>query len=90
MTWKEVQQKIAQLIRDKIIVGYALWDSLRGEPFQIYHASARHSRDLSGSDQSSASATPLWLRGMLPYISHSATRCTTTRGATTKTSACTL
>lgn len=29
--WREVQQRVGQLIQDKIIVGYSLWQDLSGE-----------------------------------------------------------
>ena len=31
MPWKDVQQRVAQLIMGKIIVGHTLWQDLSGE-----------------------------------------------------------
>ena len=30
LPWKDVQQRIGQLIRDKVIVGHSLWQDLSG------------------------------------------------------------
>lgn len=31
LPWKEVQQRVAQLIRDRILVGHTLWQDLSGK-----------------------------------------------------------
>lgn len=73
--WKEVQQAVAQLIRDKIIVGHTLWQDLSGEPIRTLVSNTDHFflMQLPCPYQFSGSAILLWPREMSRFTSPSAT-----------------